>query len=166
MTKATLASVALFAVLLAAPVVAKGLTSRITLRDPATGRTVELTAEAVVERFQVWSGPGTLENDVAASEGFIIDWTLGTANDRRPGRRYQVEFYARKTPVAPEELAYTVLYQPGVDSQRGVVYLPGRLDEGYRRNVATIMRGDGLEGQWFHATRAWDDAVRGLLPVR
>ena len=45
---------------------------------------------------------------------------------------------------ATEELVYVVLYEHDPASRRGFVYLPGRSDHYYWRNVRTILR--DLEG--------------------
>jgi hypothetical protein len=42
-------------------------------------------------------------------------------------------------------------------------YLPGRADQQYRINSAKMLH-DGLEGNWFRATRAWDDFVKPFIP--
>jgi len=145
---------------------AKGVTTRATLRDVTLQTSIDIADPLVVSAFNVWAGPGTFANGVEGTTGFIIDWTAGIARDRPHGlARYEAMFYVRYLARPAEELVYVVLYDHDPASGRGFVYLPGRSDKYYWRNVRTILHGDNLEGHWFHATDAWHDAVNRLLPV-
>src|SRR5262245_34989295 len=107
---------------------AKGLTTRITLKD-ATHQSIEMTDQAVVAAFNVWSGPGTFTNGVEGTTGFIIDWAAGVARDRPDGLvRYEVSFIARFLGRPTEDLVYVVFYERDPSSGRGFVYLPGKSD--------------------------------------
>lgn len=150
----------------ASAVSAKGVTIRITLRDSILQTSIDMTDESVLRAFNVWAGPGTYANGVEGTNGFIIDWPAGIARDRLHGlARYEVKFYVRYLGRPTEELVYVVLYEHEPDSGRGFVYLPGRSDNDYFRNVRTILHGHGLEGHWFYATEAWQTAVNPLLPL-
>jgi hypothetical protein len=157
--------VALIIVGVATAVFAKGLTTRITLRDTTLDTSIDITDPSVLGAFNVWAGPGTYSNGVEGTHGFIIDWAAGIARDRPNGpSRYEVMFYVRFANRSTEELAYVVLYERDPASRRGFVYLPGRSEEHYGRNVKAILR-HNLEGHWFHATEAWDNAVNSWLSV-
>lgn len=157
---------ALITAVVATAVSAKGLTTRITLRDNSLDTSIDITDPSVLEAFNVWAGPGTYSNDVEGTHGFIIDWAAGIARDRPNGlSRYEVKFYVRYADRSMEELAYVVLYERDPASRRGFVYLPGRSDEHYGRNVKAIFR-HNLEGNWFHAAEAWDNAVNRLAATR
>ena len=150
----------------ATAVSAKGLTTRITLRDATLQTSIDITDPSVLRAFNVWAGPGTFANDVEGTTGFIIDWPAGIARDRpRDLVRYEVMFHVRYLDRSNEELVYVVLYEHEPASGRGFVYLPGRSDDYYGRNVRTILHGHNLEGHWFYATDAWRNAVNHLLPL-
>lgn len=145
---------------------AKGLTTRITLKDAAHQTSVEMTDQSVVTAFNLWAGPGTFSNGVEGTTGFIIDWQAGIARDRPDGlARYEVSFHARFLGRSTEEVVYVVFYEHDPSSGRGFVYLPGRSDKHFGLNVRTILHGGKFEGHWFYATDAWQNAVDHLLPV-
>jgi hypothetical protein len=148
----------------ATAVSAKGVTTRITLRDATLQTSIDITDASVLTAFNVWAGPGTFANGVEGTKGFIIDWPAGIARDRPRGLgRYEVMFYVRYLDRSTEELVYVVLYEHEPASGRGFVYLPGRSEHYYGRNVRTILH--GLEGHWFYASEAWHNAVTPLLPL-
>jgi len=153
-------------VLLAASLLAKGDSTKITLRDAVLQTSVDITDPSVLKDFNVWAGPGTYLNGVEGTQGFIVEWPAGIASDRPNGlRRYEVTFYVRARDSSAEDAAYFVLYEHDPLSGRGFVYLPGRSDEYYGSNVRAIFR-HGLEGHWFHASARWQAAVERVLAVR
>ena len=157
---------AVVVLLVGAPLSAKFETTKITVTDVALGTSVDITDSSVLKDFNVWSGPGTYLNGVEGTQGFIIDWPAGVVDDRPSGlRRYDVAFYVRGRSSPEEEVVYVVSYERDESSGQGFVYLPGRSDERWGRNVRSIVR-HGLEGHWFHATGAWQRAVERVLPVR
>src|SRR5262247_2359800 len=102
----------LIVVLLAAPLSAKFATTKITLRDTASGRSIEVTDPAVLKSFNVWSGPGTYSNGIEAKRGFIIDWLAGVVSHRPTGlHRYQVTFFVNFDRPPREEAVYVVFYE-------------------------------------------------------
>ena len=172
-----IAAVCVSLALLIAPVVAKGPTTRIVIKDLDRGNVSEITDRSVLDQFQVWAGRGTYsgppDRTTEGTQGFIIDWQAGVV-DQRPSqlRRYEISFYVTRqtagvSPVADapaEELAYVVLYENDPSTEQGYVYLPGRADEHFRLNVRTILR--GVEGQWLRANRAWQSAMTNLPAAR
>jgi hypothetical protein len=151
-------------VMLQASVSAKGRTTRIVIVDSVTGQAMTITDEDVLAQLNVWDGPGTFINGVPGTRGFIIDWRAGTVPRPAGARRYEVRFYADVSRSAPEQLVYVVDYERDAQSRQGFVYLPGRADERYRRNVDSIYR--GLEGNWFHSNSAWERAIQPLIPAQ
>jgi hypothetical protein len=154
---------------------AKGETSKITVAGATLASPIEIADTNVVREFQVWAGPGTTVciggrgNCVEGTEGFIVDWSSGTVAQRPSGlQHYEVSFYAtdRRFPgqPGPEHLAYVVSYEYDSAASQGYVYLPGKGDQWYALNSASIYR--GREGKWFRATRAWQDAVMPLIAHR
>jgi len=159
-------SIILALALAATAVSAKGRTTRISLRDATLETSIDMTDPSVLRAFNVWAGPGTYANGVESKTGFIIDWPAGIARDRpRDLGVYEVMFYVQYPGRSNDELVYVVQYSHDRASGRGFVYLPGRSDHYYFRNVRTILHGDNLEGHWFYATDAWYDAVNHLLPL-
>ena len=156
--------------LLSTSLIAKGVTTRIAVRDLATGTTIELTDKSVVERFNVWAGKGTYSSfnggpPIEGSEGFIIDWPAGAVEQRPQGlRRYEVSFYVMRPRATVESLAYIVDYEFDPASRAGFVYLPGRGDERAKLNGGSIFR--GVEGQWFRASTEWQTAVTSAIAAR
>jgi hypothetical protein len=163
------------AIMLALPTVvsAKGETTRITIAGGTLANPIEITDANVVRAFQIWTGPGTNScfggNCVEGTEGFIVDWSSGAVAQRPSGlQRYEISFYVsdRRFPAlrGPERLAYVVSYEYDPAASQGYVYLPGKGDQWFRLNAASIYR--GREGNWFRATRAWQDAVVPLIAHR
>ena len=135
---------------------AKGETVRITIKGDDLAAPIEVTDPLVVQKFGVWTGPGTSSNQ---SQGLIVDWSRGFA--KRPSakfRVYTVSFYVNDR---RERLAYVVLYACEPSTNDGFVYVPGQGDPSYSLNVASVVR--GVEGQWFHAWSAWDSLAQPLL---
>lgn len=60
-------------------------------------------------------------------------------------------------------LVYVVSYDYDPSRPQGFVYLPGRDDERARLNTSVILHGHGLEGNWLHATSAWESFARPLI---
>lgn len=149
---------------------AKGATTRITISGANLTGAVEIADADMIDAFQVWSGPGTggcFEGKcVEATEGFIADWSSGEVVDRPGGLwHYEVSFYVTdaRFPGRPEleHLGYVVSYEYDPVGAQGYIYLPGKGDQWYSLNSASIYR--GREGRWFRATRAWKDAVLPLI---
>lgn len=58
--------------------------------------------------------------------------------------------------------AYVVRY--GVDGTgQAFIYLPGRGEDWYQRNVSTILR-KGQDGHWHRASAEWSEAIQPYLP--
>jgi hypothetical protein len=139
---------------------AKGETIKITIEGPGISVPIEST-DGKVRDFQVWAGPEVRINGVEQTEGFIIDWVHGpVAEPSAALSRYQVSFYVSGR---VNGLAYVVSYAVDPKTGRGFVYLPGKGDEQYPRNAASMYHGHGLEGNWFRATTAWESFVNPLI---
>jgi hypothetical protein len=152
----------------------KGSISRISISGDTLAAPIEIRDPAIVSEFQIWAGPGTRScvagHCVEGTEGFIVDWSAGAVSGVPGGlRRYQVSFFVEEEPSAlrprSERLAYVVLYEDDPGRSDGFVYLPGKDDDWHEVNWGSIYRG-GLEGNWFRATRAWQDLVVPLISRR
>lgn len=167
--KPFLALTCVFGVLAPVALLAKGETTRITITDNRPGQSISITEPAALAAFNVWSGRGTFSgpsgHEIESTEGFIIDWPAGPVASRPNGlRQYEVTFYVRYRNAAADQLAYVVLYEADPSLSEGFVYLPGTSDQTYRLNVQAISR--GVEGNWFRASRAWQNVVGPLLRAR
>jgi hypothetical protein len=159
------------ALVLVAVASAKGDTTKITISGTRLANPIEITDPNIVKEFRVWTGPGTNgclggSNCVEGTEGFIVDWSSGAVLQRPNGlQHYEVSFYVTEARVpdqpGPEHLAYVVSYEYDPAASQGYVYVPGKGDQWFTLNVASIYR--RLEGRWFRATRAWQDAVVPLI---
>lgn len=156
-----------FALCLAsAALAAKGETTQIVISGGGLGSPIRIADPVMLGRFYVWSGAGTFHSyaggpKIEGTEGFIVDWPAGIADDRPAGLpRYEVAFHVAGSAAR----AYTVLYEPDVAGDRGYVYLPGRGDEWFPANARVIWRGHGFEGHWLHATAAWQQAAASVIP--
>jgi hypothetical protein len=139
---------------------AKGITTRVIITGGDLANPIVLADPVLLHNFNVWAGPGVQANGVEENQGFIIDWSSGVvAAQPSVGNRYEVSFFVKYPNRRDEQLAYVVLYASHPSG--GYVYLPGTADEWYRMNTRAIFR--GREGQWFHATAAWQGAVQPLL---
>lgn len=164
MTRTFAAAIFFIAFALSAPLSAKGRTSRITIAGADLPVPIEISDPAVLDAFGVWAGRGTFVNGVEQTEGFVVDWRAG-AVPKPPvsARRYEVSFYVAGQKGAPEQLAYVVLYADDPSTQHAYVYLPGKADRWYALNARAIGRGNGVEGNWFRATAAWEALARPLI---
>jgi len=168
--KRILACVVSLIVVLAAgtSLAAKGATTKITISGANLAAPIEITDATIVQRFQVWAGPGVFHGrggvTTEETEGFIIDWSSMIKEPPSGLQRYQVSFYVtdnRFAEARPEELAYVVLYDHDSASGRDYVYLPGNGDEWYEMNTRNMTH--GREGHWFRATTGWQSIARALI---
>jgi hypothetical protein len=117
---------------------------------------IEITDRHILANFNVWTGPGTFSSQPGFNvnaPSFIIDWSQGpVAEVPQALQKYQVSFYSEELSERP---IYVVYYALSRSSESGYVYLPGKSEEWWRRNVTSIVR--GVEGKWFHAWSTWDN---------
>jgi hypothetical protein len=129
-----------------------GLKTPIEITDFGNFRNVDL---------DVWAGPGVVVSGKKQTQGFIIDWARGPVAHRPSGlQHYEVSFY---TKLREGGLVYVVYYDYSPSSQQGYIYLPGKHDKWFYINCGSICRGDGFDGNWFRATKAWENAARPLI---
>ncbi len=60
------------------------------------------------------------------------------------------------------KLIYRVKYCLGLDGEAGYVYLPGKEDERYFINAATILR-ESDDGKWHQAAADWETLLKRLI---
>ena len=144
----------------------KGSITKIIVESPSLPTRIEIVDPEVLGRFTIWSGPGVGGWDMlktvpkADDAKFIVDWTQGIVSAQRSNSsRYLVRMYVegRQSPRDTYEVEYVIDPADGA----GYVYLPGQREEFGRWNSYQISR--GVEGNWFKATRDWEEVVRPLI---
>jgi hypothetical protein len=151
-----------------APMAAKAPTVKITIINAERAAPIVVTDPAVRE-FSVWAGPGVYINDIPQTTGFIGDWEKGpTAAPPDVLRRYRIAFYtgckrseAESCNTDRPQLSYVVFYVHDAATRQGYVYVPGRGEDWYDLNTRSILR--GVEGDWFLASREWQEFVTPFL---
>ena len=136
------------AVAAATPLSAKGPTVRLVVTGGTLGSPITIADVSSLSAFSVYGGE-----------------FLGAAaapNDAQTPR-YEVSFYVELPRGGGIHKKYVVHYTKGAKPGEGYIYLPGRGDESYRLNSATILRA-GHDGQWHAASRAWSKMLEGYLP--
>lgn len=156
-TKGIFALLTLLTVLSIPPAAfAKSATGKITIKGADWTTPIEISDPRILINFNVWTGPGTSSNE---PQGLIVDWSQGMIAEPPKGvQLYEVSFY---TKLPHGQLIYVVSYGYDPSSEKGYVYLPGKGEKWYQRNVRSIYR--SVEGKWFHAWSVWDKVVRPLI---
>ena len=145
----------------------KGAIIRIVIDGVDLQAPIELTDPGLLEGFTIWSGPGVHGWDMLQTSPkpddatFIVDWQQGVFEDPPEGMQdYEVRIHIADR-QAPQN-TYEVIYRIDSKTDNGYVYLP-RSREGFGRwNTFLIYR--EVEGEWFHASRDWEEVIRPLLP--
>jgi hypothetical protein len=149
-----MALLGLMLLMLSAPMFAAHDIKKIIIRGASLAAPIEMDEQ--IGRFFVWSGRGAWRNGVEETEGFIIDWPKGAVAAPAAGlQHFEVSFYE-----VDERPAYVVTYAFDPATNQGFVYLPGKGEDWYAVNTRSILRGKGVEGNWFMSSRAWDDFAR------
>lgn len=149
---------------------AKSEIIKIAIVGPGLAAPLEITDPSVLERFNIWNGPGVRINDQPVHLqnslerlGAFIDWSQGPLATPPGGLGlYGVTFHlGGREPMREWHRRYFVKYSFD-PAAGGYIYLPGRGDgEMYERNVFSIAH--GAEGNWFHSAPAWEKYVRPQL---
>jgi hypothetical protein len=157
-------SAAILACLLLSPSLpGKGGTVRVIIKGGNLAAPIEIADPAVVERFQVYTGPGTSRQlpdgttEYGGGQSLIVDWDRGTTKPPEGATVYSVLFVTTRTDVS----TYIVHYAIDASSGEGYVYIPGKGEPEYRDNVWQILR--RVEGSWFHAWSVWEKLANPLI---
>src|SRR4029077_7902168 len=121
------------------PLLAKGKTTKITIKGADLKTPIEISCPKILANFQVWTGPGTSGAD---RQSLIIDWSQGPV--RKPPESlhgYQVSFHTDPN----DQIVYVVYYAFSPGAEQDYVYLPGESDESAGLNARSIWR--GVEGK-------------------
>lgn len=139
---------------LSAQIFAKDNTIRITITGTGLQTPIEITDPSIVSQFDVWSGPGTDQNQ---TEGLNVAWHRGVAQVPKGLTVYTVSFLISR----PDSRTYLVRYAFDLTTKQGYVYVPGKADADYRDNVRLIYR--GIEGHWFYASSEWETVANTFI---
>jgi hypothetical protein len=144
------AIVSIAAMLLSPAAFAKSTTVRIQVVATDLQTPLQISDPKILKAFSIWSSPG-------------IDWSRGSVPAPRAAQRYSVTFHqSGREPMHEWHRRYFITYAIDSETNEGYVYLPGSADgEIFLRNAFSILR--GTEGNWFHASRAWESSVRPLI---
>jgi hypothetical protein len=138
----------------------------------AIGLAVTLQAKGSTVRLHVTGAALPVPLDITdpqllASSNVFEGSFLGMPRSEPPPSvpRYRVSFHVEYPAWMKRgvEVKYVVTYARDPQSGEGLIYLPGRGEEGYRLNVGTILR-DGKDGVWQSASQRWADALNRYLP--
>ncbi len=130
------------------PAAAKGPTVRITISGGALTSPIEVTDSRILDSSNVWAGE-------------FLDRSARSPKEPPRGlRRYEVSFYVKLGGDGVTKM-YVLYYSPNPATHPGLIYLPGKGEPWYSRNVRTILRGS--EGQWHYASPAWEHLIRPVL---
>ena len=146
---------------------AKGAIVKIVIDGDNLPSPIEIVDPEVLDRFTIWSGPGVGGWDMLNTHPkpddakFIVDWTQGTLQAPPGGsRHYLVKMYVEGR-EAPRDTYEVMYYVDGVGGENSV-YIPSYARDGFGQwNTLQVYR--GVEGNWFRATRDWDEVARPLL---
>jgi hypothetical protein len=136
-------------------VFAKGDTIRVVIRGATLSAPIEISNPALIDRFNVWSGPGTFPT--VPEEGLNVDWPRGVAHAPEDLEKYTVSFVTTRSHPS----TYVVHYEVDPVTKQGYVYIPGKDDPAYGDNVWLIYR--GMEGNWFYASKTWQALADPLI---
>lgn len=130
---------------------AKGTTVKLTLTGPGLANPIEIVEPAILSVSNVW-------------EGRFIGDTLAAAPPVKP-RIYTLAFDVRLPEWMRQgvKTMYTVSVARDAKSGALLLYLPGRGEPGYPRNIGTMLR-DGQDGRWHRPSLAWATALAKYLP--
>jgi hypothetical protein len=131
---------------------AKGETTRIVIAGDGLSSPIDITERSIVEAFSIWNGPGVRVNGWQLTENTsdaFIDWLRGAIVTRPLNmRRFEASLY-----VGSHD-RYVVAYEVDLQERHGYVYLPQ-----WKNDLIT----HDVEGNWFFATKPWDDVMIPLI---
>jgi hypothetical protein len=150
---------------------AKGVTVRITIAGDNLDVPIEINDPGVVSQFNIWNGPGvsTIGPDGTPnppaylnpdhSAGRFINWPRGFAEARPSGlQRLEVTFFIGAPRHPDVTRTFLVAYEVDWQNESGYVYLP-------RWQNSQLIH-HGVEGNWFHSSRRWNELIMPMIAER
>jgi len=121
-------------------------TTKLTVIAPNASQLIEVTDADVLRLSHVYAGnfigPEASEPDATLTR-YTITFDIQTLDGVKTG-------------------AYAVQYCVNQPTGEGFLYLPGKGDSQYRRNISTILR-DEQDGTWRRASDEWSAAIKPYL---
>ena len=112
----------------------------------------------VTDRLTEISDPGVLAlSNVFA--GYFIGEQVATPSSALARHTISFDIQTRE---GIKTAAYVVQYWVDESTGQAFVYLPGRGEASYPRNVSTILR-EGEDGHWHRASAEWSNAIEPYL---
>lgn len=140
---------------------------RIEIVGDGLSETIVITDPEILGLFNIWNGPGVVARgpdgmpyppahlDLNESDGRFVDWPRGMATERPSGlQRLEVTFVVGAPGRPDVEGSYVVAYEVDSRDSSGFVYLPMWTNDLIRH---------GVEGNWFHATGRWNEAIAPVV---
>jgi len=145
---------------------AKSETVKLEIAGPSAVKPLVITDSAILNLFSIWTGPGVSIDylrQAGDQPGTFIDWFRGAASRPEMAQSYTVTFHqGGRANMDERHRTYVVTYAFDPKSAQGYIYLPGPIDgEVYARNTFSIVH--DVEGNWFHASAAWERSVAPLI---
>ena len=134
----------------AVPASAKGPIGKITVVGQGLTEPIEITDAESLAPFEPWPAG-------------LIAWGRGRIAKPPPiEETYEVSFY-----LVGGGMIYALRYSTDPSGAPGYIYVPGRGDPEYSRNIGRIGTGDrdfrNPTGEWYHATLDWGMLVQQAL---
>ena len=144
------AAVLLASLASAVPASAKGPIGKITVVGHGLTGPIEITDAKSLAPFEPWPAG-------------LIAWGRGRIAKPPPVEEtYEVSFY-----LVGGGMIYALRYSTDPSGAPGYIYVPGRGDPEFSRNIGRIGTGDGdfrnRTGEWYHATLDWGTLMQQAL---
>ena len=142
--------------------------ARLQIDGPALAETITIDNPNIAGRFSIWNGPSVRVNgepvylDPKRQDNTFIDWPAGTVDELpKNGVKFSVTFFCFIDAAESLRRVYEVdyLFEPGSDA--GYIFLPGRGDDRYGLNAASIVH--FFEGDWFRSSAEWERVIRPIV---
>jgi hypothetical protein len=131
----------------------KAALSKIFISGGKLSQPIEIADKEFLRKSNPWFGT------------FIPAWNqTGVQHSQPPitAKLYEISFYATFSAKEAPKIIYVVYYAVDPETHHGFVYLPGRQEQWYPTNAASILR-PNQDGRWNVADPAWCDALNAII---
>lgn len=135
------------------------------LGGPGSGAEIKSTTKLIVAAEGSDSRVNEITDDRVLTLSHVFAGTFIGEPADAPGPslpRYTITFDIQ-TRDGIKTAGYVVQYAVDAANGHAFVYLPGRGEPEYRRNISTILR-EKQDGRWHRAAAGWSDALHPHLP--
>ena len=128
---------------------AKSPTVKLTISGGGLPATIEVTDPAILSLSNAWTSR-------------FLDFSREAIEEHaESGARYEISLYVQGTDGTPVKV-YVFYYCRDSSGDSGYIYLPGRGEAWYQRNIRTIYR-QSLHGKWSYASREWEKLMKPVI---